>query len=198
MPVYAFENYIPVINPNSYVHPSAEIIGDVIIDEHCYIAPNAVLRGHFGRIHIHHHSNVQDTCVLHSFPGKSVILHPYCHIGHGSVLHGCTIEENSLVGMNSVIMDEAVIGAESIIAATSFVAAKFTCSPRSMVMGTPAKVTRALTEKEVNWKSSATNEYVKLAQRSLDSLRPVTPLVEVQPDRPMCNEASLKFKESKD
>ena len=198
MPVYAFENFIPVIKSNSYVHPSAEIIGDVIIEEHCFIGPNAVLRGDFGRVHVQHHCNVQDTCVLHSFPGKNVILHPYCHIGHGAVLHGCTIEENSLVGMNSVVMDEAVIGAESIIAATSFVAAKFTCSPRSMVMGTHAKVTRALTEKEVNWKSSATNEYVKLAQRSLDSLRPVTPLVEVQPDRPMCNEASLKFNESKD
>ncbi len=195
MPVYAFENFIPVIKPNSYIHPSAEIIGDVIIEEHCFIGPNAVLRGDFGRVHVHHHCNVQDTCVLHSFPGKNVILHPYCHIGHGAVLHGCTIEENSLVGMNSVVMDEAVIGAESIIAATSFVSAKFICTPRSMVMGTPAKVTRTLSEKEVNWKSSATNEYVKLAQRSLDSLRPITPLDEVQPNRPICKKATLKFKE---
>ncbi|MCP4272081.1 MAG: phenylacetic acid degradation protein PaaY [Gammaproteobacteria bacterium] len=195
MPVYAFENFIPVIKPNSYVHPSAEIIGDVIIEEHCFIGPNAVLRGDFGRVHVHHHCNVQDTCVLHSFPGKNVILHPYCHIGHGAVLHGCTIEENSLVGMNSVVMDEAIIGAESIIAATSFVSAKFICTPRSMVMGTPAKVTRTLSEKEVNWKSSATNEYVKLAQRSLASLRPVTPLDEVQPNRPICKKATLKFKE---
>jgi len=184
MPIYAIEDLIPVIKSNSYVHPSAEIIGDVIIEEHCYIGPNAVLRGDFGPIYIGHHSNIQDNCVIHSFPNQAAILEPFSHIGHGAILHGCTIEENALVGINAVIMDEAVIGAESIVAASSFVAAKFTCPPRSLVMGTPAKVTKTLSDKEVKWKTSGTQEYVNLAERSLHTMRLIEPLTEVQTERP--------------
>ena len=195
MPIYAIDDLIPVIKSNSYVHPSAEIIGDVIIDEHCYIGPNAVLRGDFGRIHVHHHSNVQDNCVIHSFPDKDAILHPYSHIGHGAILHGCTIEENALIGINAVVLDEAVIGAESIVAASSFVRAKFTCAPRSMVMGTPAKVTKTLSEQEVQWKTSGTNEYVDLTRRSLNSMRLIEPLSEIQPDRPVYQDSTYQYKE---
>ena len=194
MPIYAIEDFIPVIKSNTYIHPSAEIIGDVIIEEHCFIGPNAVLRGDFGRIHVHHHSNVQDNCVIHSFPNKDTILHPYSHIGHGAILHGCTIEENSLVGMNAVVLDEAIIGAESIVAASSFVRAKFVCEPRSMVMGIPAKVSKTLTEQEVSWKTSGTDEYIKLTQRALDTMRIVEPLSEVQDDRPSYQESTHRYK----
>ena len=194
MPIYAIEEFIPVIKSNSYIHPSAEIIGDVIIEEHCFIGPGAVLRGDFGRIHVHHHSNVQDNCVIHSFPDKDTILHPYSHIGHGAILHGCTIEENALVGINAVILDEAIIGAESIIAASSFVPAKFTCAPRSMVMGTPAKVSRTLSEQEVNWKIMGTAEYIDLTQRALDSMRLIEPLSDIQADRPSYQGSSHQFK----
>ena len=77
MPIYALEDFIPVVKTNTYIHPSAEIIGDVIIEEHCFIGPGAVLRGDFGRIFVGHHSNIQDTCVLHSFPDKDCHLEPY-------------------------------------------------------------------------------------------------------------------------
>lgn len=194
MPIYAIEDLIPVIKSNSYVHPSAEIIGDVIIEEHCYIGPNAVLRGDFGRIHIGHHSNVQDNCVIHSFPNQAAILKPFSHIGHGAILHGCTIEENTLIGINAVIMDEAIIGAKSMVAASSFVRAKFICPPQSMVMGTPAKVTKTLSDQEVKWKTSGTQEYVKLAERSLQSLRLVEPLSEVQTDRPQYQDSAHQLK----
>ncbi len=194
MPIYAIDDLIPVISPNSYVHPSAEIIGDVIIEEHCYIGPNAVLRGDFGRIHIHHHSNVQDNCVIHSFPNRSAILSAYSHIGHGAILHGCTIEENSLVGINAVIMDEATIATESIVAACSFVRAKFRCDPRSMIMGTPAKVTKTLSSEEVQWKTSGTAEYVELTQRSLNSMRLIEPLSEIQNNRPNYQQSDFTYK----
>jgi phenylacetic acid degradation protein len=104
VPVYAIDNFVPVIKPTAFIHPSAEIIGDVIIEDHCYIGPCAVLRGDFGRIHVSHHSNVQDCCVLHSFPDKDCFLEPYSHIGHSAVLHGCRIGENALIGMNAVVM----------------------------------------------------------------------------------------------
>jgi phenylacetic acid degradation protein len=194
MPIYKIDNLIPVIKKNTYIHPSAEIIGDVIIEENCYIGPCAVLRGDFGRIHISHHSNVQDNCVLHSFPDKDCVLEPYSHIGHCAVLHGCHIGENSLVGMNTVIMDDAKIGKESIVAASSFVRAKFECEPRSMVIGTPAKVIRQVTDEEVNWKTQGTQEYTELAVRAINSLQQIKPLTAIQKDRPRYHNSNFKTK----
>jgi carbonic anhydrase/acetyltransferase-like protein (isoleucine patch superfamily) len=194
MPIYAIDNLIPVIKSNTYVHPSAQIIGDVIIQEHCYIGPNAVLRGDFGRIYVSHHSNVQDNCVLHSFPDKDCHLAPYSHIGHGAILHGCKIGENSLIGMNAVVMDDADIGAESMVAAASFVRAKFVCEPRSMVMGIPGKVVRSLSDDEVHWKKQGTQEYIELAQRSINTMREIQPLAEEQAERPRYGESSHKTK----
>ncbi|MFT4925362.1 MAG: phenylacetic acid degradation protein [Phenylobacterium sp.] len=194
MPIYAIDNLIPVIKNHCYIHPSAEIIGDVIIEEHCYIGPGAVLRGDFGRIFVGHHSNVQDNCVLHSFPDKDCHLEPFSHIGHGAILHGCTIGENALIGMNAVVMDDSKIGAESMVAACSFVRAKFICEPRSMVMGVPGKVTRSLSEQEVTWKKQGTGEYIELAERSINTMREVTALDEEQTDRPRYNESNHQTK----
>lgn len=194
MPIYALEDFIPVVKANSYIHPSAEIIGDVIIEEHCYIGPGAVLRGDFGRIFIGHHSNVQDTCVLHSFPDIDCHLEPYSHIGHGAILHGCRIGENSMVGMNAVVMDESQIGKESIVAASSFVRAKFISEPRSMIMGVPAKVTRKVTQPEIDWKTQGTNEYVALAKRYIKTAREIQPLAKIQTDRPRYNDSLHKTK----
>jgi len=184
VPIYAIDNFVPVIKKNTYIHPSAEIIGDVIIEENCYIAAGAVLRGDFGRIYVGHHSNVQDNCVLHSFPDKDCHLEAYSHIGHCAVLHGCRIGENALIGMNAVVMDDAFIGSESIVAASSFVRGGFQCEPRSMVMGIPAKVVRQVSDKEIGWKKTGTLEYVELANRSTTTMREIEPLTEVQTDRP--------------
>lgn len=184
MPIYALEDFIPVIKRNTYIHPSAEIIGDVIIEENCFIGPGAVLRGDFGRIFVGHHSNIQDTCVLHSFPDKDCHLEPYSHIGHGAILHGCLIGEHALVGMNAVVMDDAKIGAESFVAASSFVRAGFECDKRSMVMGTPAKVVREVTDQEFGWKKAGTQEYVELGERFRETLREVLPLNAEQENRP--------------
>ena len=184
MPIYALENFIPVVKANTYIHPSAEIIGDVIIEENCFIGPGAVLRGDFGRIFVGHHSNIQDTCVLHSFPDKDCHLEPYSHIGHGAVLHGCRIGEHALVGMNAVVMDDAKIGAESFVAASSFVRAGFQCEPRSMLMGIPAKFVREVTEQELGWKKTGTDEYIELVERFASTVREIEPLAEEQEDRP--------------
>ena len=184
MPVYALDDFIPVIDPSSFIHPSAEIIGDVIIEANCYIGPNSVLRGDFGRIFVGANSNVQDCCVLHSFPKKDCHLEPFSHIGHCAVLHGCYIGENSLIGMNAVVMDDANIGKESMVAASAFVKTQFCCEPRSMVVGTPAKVIRKLSEQEINWKKFGTQEYINLAARCKDSLRIIEPLTKVQANRP--------------
>ncbi len=130
---YEIDGVVPVISPTAFVHPQASLIGDVIVEEGCYIGPFASLRGDFGRVTIGAGSNVQDSCVVHSFPGADATLHPESHIGHGAVLHGCTVHSLAMVGMNAVVMDGAVVGEHALIAANSFVPAEFTVPARSMV-----------------------------------------------------------------
>jgi phenylacetic acid degradation protein len=105
------------------------------------------------------------------------------HIGHGAVLHGCRIGRNALVGMNSVIMDNAVVGADSIVAAMSFVRAGMEIPPRSLAMGSPAKVARELRDDEIAWKSGGTAQYQELAVRSMQTMRETEALTAPEPDR---------------
>jgi phenylacetic acid degradation protein len=181
--VYEIDGVRPVVHPTAYVHPSAVLIGDVIVGPRCYVGPLASLRGDFGRLILEEGANIQDTCVMHGFPEGDTVVEADGHIGHGAVLHGCRVERNAMVGMNAVVMDQAVVGAESIVAAMSFVKAKMVIPPRSMVMGMPAKVVRALTEDEVKWKSFGTRQYHGLTVRSQETMREVEALTEVEPDR---------------
>jgi phenylacetic acid degradation protein len=181
--VYEIDGVRPVVHPTAYVHPTAVLIGDVIVGPRCYVGPLASLRGDFGRLILEEGANIQDTCVMHGFPEGDTVVEADGHIGHGAVLHGCRVEKNAMVGMNAVVMDQAVVGAESIVAAMSFVKAKMVIPPRSMVMGMPAKVVRALTEDEVKWKSFGTRQYHDLTVRSRETMREVEALTEVEPDR---------------
>lgn len=91
MPFYAIEGVTPVVDPSAYVHPTAVLIGDVIIGPDCYIGPCASLRGDFGRIVLQRGANVQDTCVVHGFPSADTVIEENGHIGHGAVLHSCLV-----------------------------------------------------------------------------------------------------------
>ncbi len=181
---YAIEDLIPVVDPTAYVHPTAVLIGDVIIGPRCYIGPAASLRGDFGRIIVHEGANVQDTCVIHGFPNTDTVIEADGHIGHGAVIHGAHIGKNALVGMNAVVMDRSEIGESSIVGAMSFVREGTIVPPRSVAAGNPARIVRQLTDEEIAWKQKGTQEYQNLAVRSLTSQRPVEPLRAVQPDRP--------------
>ena len=181
--IYEFEGLIPVIDVAAYVHPTAVLIGDVIVGPRCYVGPNAVLRGDFGRLVLEDGSNLQDTCVMHGFPNCDTIVEADGHIGHGAVLHGCRVGRNAMVGMNAVIMDNAVIGDESIVAALAFVKADMKIPPRSLVAGVPGKIIRELTKQEIEWKTKGTAVYQNLSNRSRMTLRPVDPLTQVEPGR---------------
>ena len=181
--VYAIDGIVPVVDPTAYVHPSAILIGDVIIGPDCYVGPCASLRGDFGRLILERGANVQDTCVMHGFPGTDTVVEEDGHIGHGAVLHGCRIKRNALVGMNAVIMDNVVIGEEAIIAASAFVKAGVEIPPRVLVAGVPAKVIRPLSEDEIRWKSQGTATYQDLTRRCLATLHETVPLTAVEPDR---------------
>jgi phenylacetic acid degradation protein len=183
MPVYEIDGLTPVVDPSSFVHPTATLIGDVIIGPNCYIAPNASMRGDFGRLVMHAGANLQDNCVVHGFPDTDTVLEEDAHIGHGAVLHGCVIRRNALVGMSAVIMDGAEIGEDSFVAALAFVKAGFKLPPRKLLAGIPGKILRDLTQQEIDWKVQGTREYQDLTKRSLASLREAVPLTKPEPDR---------------
>jgi phenylacetic acid degradation protein len=181
--VYAIEGVIPVIDPSAFVHPTAVLIGDVIIGPGCYVGPNAVLRGDFGRLVMEAGSNLQDTCVVHGFPGSDTVIEVDGHVGHGAVIHGARIGRNALVGMNAVVMDGAVVGESSIVAAMAFVKTGMQVPPKSLVLGAPAKVVRQLSDDEIAWKRKGTLEYQHLAVQCLQEMQEVAPLTAVEPDR---------------
>lgn len=181
--VYSIEGVTPVVHRDSYVHPSAVIIGDVVIGPDCYIGPNACLRGDFGRILIGRGVNVQDCCIIHGFPERDTVVEENGHIGHGAVLHCCRVGRDALVGMNAVVMDKAEVGEASIVAAMAFVKAGTQVPPRSLVAGIPARVLRALTEQEMAWKTEGTLLYQDLARRSLATMTETEALTEVEPGR---------------
>jgi phenylacetic acid degradation protein len=181
--VFEIDGVRPVVHPTAFVHPTAVLIGDVIVGPRCYVGPLASLRGDFGRLILEEGANVQDTCVMHGFPEDDTVVEVDGHIGHGAVLHGCRVGRNAMVGMNAVVMDKAVVGAESIVGAAAFVKAGMVIPPRSLVLGAPAKVVREVTEDEVKWKSYGTKQYHDLTVRSMRTMREVEALTEVEPDR---------------
>lgn len=183
MPVYRFDGLTPVVDPTAFVHPTAVLIGDVIIGPGCYIGPGASLRGDFGRIVVAAGANVQDNCVMHSFPGQDAVIEEGGHVGHGAILHGCIVGREALIGMNAVVMDGARIGAGSFVAAMSFVRAGFEVPPATLVAGVPAKIVRTLDEKEMTWKANGTRQYQELAQRSRATLAVCDPLPSVEAGR---------------
>ena len=181
--VYSIDGITPVVHPTAYVHPSAVLIGDVIIGPRCYVGPGASLRGDFGRLILEEGANLQDTCVMHGFPDSDTVVEVDGHIGHGAVLHGCRISRNAMVGMNAVVMDGAVIGEASIVAAMAFVKAGLVVPPRTLVAGIPARIMRELSDQELAWKTEGTALYQELAVRSLHTMQETVALTEVESDR---------------
>lgn len=184
MSYYAFEGLIPVVHPEAYIHPSAVLIGDVIVGAGVYVGPHASLRGDYGRLILEPGSNLQDGCIMHGYCDTDTVVGKNGHIGHGAILHGCVIGRDALVGMNSVIMDGAVIGEESIVAAMSFVKAGFIGAARQLLVGSPARFIRDVTEEELHWKQLNTREYQDLAIRCRSSLYETQPLRQSEKNRP--------------
>jgi phenylacetic acid degradation protein len=181
--VYSLDGITPVVHPGAFVHPTAVLIGDVIVGDGAYIGPTACLRGDFGRLVVERGANVQDSCILHGYPGTDTVIEEDGHIGHGAIIHGGRICRDALVGMNAVINDNAVIGESAVVAAMAFVKAGMEVPPRTLVAGVPARIVRELTAVEIEWKRDGTRIYQQLTRRSLASMIETTPLTAVEPDR---------------
>jgi phenylacetic acid degradation protein/carnitine operon protein CaiE len=192
--IYRFEDYIPVVDPSSFVHPLAAVTGRVFIGKNVYVAPGAAIRGDWGGIVIEDGCNIQENCTIHMFPGITVLLREGAHIGHGAVIHGALIGRNSLVGMNSVIMDEVEIGDECIVGALTFIKAGEKIPARSVVAGNPGKIIKEVTDEMINWKTEGTRLYQELPARCFEGLRPVLPLTEAGHDDPETIRSQVNYK----
>jgi phenylacetic acid degradation protein len=181
--VYAIDGIVPVVEPGAFVHPSAVLIGDVIVRARAYVGPCASLRGDFGRIVVEEGANIQDHCTMHGFPGKDTVAGADSTIGHGAILHGCVVRRGALVGMNCVINDNAEIGEDAMIAALAFVKAEARIPARSLAAGIPARVLRELSEEELRWKRDNMLGYQQLTLRSAATMKEVEPLTRAEPGR---------------
>jgi phenylacetic acid degradation protein len=181
--VYAIDGITPVVAPGAFVHPTAVLIGDVIVATRAYIGPAACLRGDFGRIVVEAGANIQDTCMLHGFPGKDTVVGEDVTVGHGAVLHGCVVRRGALIGMNCVVNDNAEVGEDAVVAALAFVKAEARIPARALAAGIPARVLRMLSPEELRWKQDNALLYQQLARRSLDTMQEVEALTEVEKER---------------
>jgi phenylacetic acid degradation protein len=190
--IYEFNGYRPVVHESSFVHPQANVTGNVIIGAHCYIGPGAVLRGDWGGILVADGCNIQENCVVHMFPGKSAAFEEGAHIGHGAIIHGAKVGKNVLVGMNSVLMDDVEVGENSIIGALCFVPANMNIPPKSLVVGNPAKIIKEVSDEMIAWKTEGTKLYQQLPGDCYQTLKECEPLREIDANRPKTQENLFK------
>lgn len=195
--IYEFNGYKPVVHPSSFVHPQANVTGNVIIGKNVYVGPGAAIRGDWGEIIIEDGCNVQENCVIHMFPGTTTLLKKSAHIGHGAIVHGGTIGKNCLIGMNAVIMDNSVIGDECIVGALSFVAAESNFPNRKVIVGNPAKAVKDVSDQMISWKTKGTELYQKLPKDCMQTLKECEPLTRVPAYRPKQDELFKTWKKSK-
>ena len=183
--IYSFKDFIPVIHESSFIHPLAAVTGNVFIGKDCYIGPGAALRGDWGKIIIEDGCNVQENCIIHMFPGVTVLLKPGAHIGHGAIIHGATIGKNCLVGMNAVIMDNVELGDECIIGALTFIKQDEKIPTRSLVAGNPGKIIKQVTDEMLAWKTDGSKLYQSLPKEMFESWKECEPLREIPDHLPL-------------
>jgi len=164
--VRAFQGILPKIAKSVFIDDTAVVIGDVVVGEDSSIWFHAVVRGDVNCIRIGDRTNVQDLCLLHvTHDTAPLIIGSDVTIGHHVVLHGCTIKDRVLIGMGAIIMDGAVIGADSVVGAGALITERTIVPPKSVVLGSPAKVKRPVTEHELTWIRESAANYVRYARQ---------------------------------
>jgi phenylacetic acid degradation protein len=181
--IYAFEDLVPVVHESAFVHPLAAVTGNVIIGRDVYVGPGAAIRGDWGGVVIEDGCNVQENCVVHMFPGVTVVLEESAHIGHGAIIHGARVGRNTLIGMNATVMDNVVIGPECIVGALTLVPSEMQVPARKVVMGNPARVVKDVSDAMLAWKTQGTKLYQSLPARLHRGLRECEPLRELPANR---------------
>jgi len=167
MAVFSFEGHTPHVAPDAYIAPSADLIGRVSIASGACVLFNAVVRADTETISLGEGSNLQDGVVVHTDPGFPTTIGAGVSVGHNATVHGCTIGDRALIGMNATVLNGAVVGEGSLVAAGTVVLEGQVIPPRSLVAGIPAKVKRELTEEEYQGVVDNGMHYQELAAKYL-------------------------------
>ncbi|MGE0470867.1 MAG: Protein YrdA [Candidatus Nitrospira kreftii] len=166
--IRTFQGIKPTVPKSCFIEDTAVVIGDVVMGDECSVWFNAVVRGDVNYIRIGNRTNVQDLCMLHvTHDTHPLIIGNDVTIGHHVVLHGCTIHDRVLVGMGAIIMDGAVIGEDSVVGAGALIVEGRIVPPKSLILGSPAKVKRSVTAKELAWVKESAENYVRYAGQYL-------------------------------
>lgn len=171
--IHAFENHTPVVGPGTYVHPSADVFGNVQIGAGCWIGPGARIRGDYGRIVIGDHTAVEDNVVIHARPNEQTTIGDWVTLGHACIIHNATVRDWAVVGMGAIVSDWAEVGRWAVVGEGAVVRQSQQVPPERIAVGVPAKilektVTDAYKTEWQHWKEV----YVDLARRYPAGLRP--------------------------
>ena len=170
--IYALGDKIPQLKGNNYIAPNATVVGDVVIEKNASVWWNVTIRGDNDTITIGENVNIQDGSVLHTDEGVPLTLERNVSVGHMAMLHGCTVREGSLIGIKAVVLNHAVIGRDCLIGANSLIPEGKMIPDRSLVVGSPGRVIRQLTDAEVAMLKGIAQHYLDNAARYTSSLKP--------------------------
>lgn len=171
--IWSLDTRMPQIAEDAYIAPAATVVGDVHIGSRASVWFGAVLRGDVERLTIGRDSNIQDNAVLHSDPGAPLVLGDGVTVGHMAMLHGCHIADGALIGIGAIVMNHARVGARSIVGAGALLTEGKEFPAGVLIVGSPAKVSRTLTEAEIARLGESARRYVERAQLYRHSLQPV-------------------------
>ncbi|WP_417900215.1 gamma carbonic anhydrase family protein [Bacillus haimaensis] len=169
--LYRYGGKEPNVGSSVFVAPGAHIIGDVTIGEESTVWFNAVLRGDEGPISIGKKCSIQDNVTAHLYEGFPLVIEDEVTVGHNAILHGCTVKKRCIIGMGSTILDGAEIGEESIIGANTLIPSGKKIPPRSLVVGSPGKVIREITDKDVELIQLSIDTYVQKGKEYMLELK---------------------------
>jgi len=161
----AYRGILPIVAPSAFIEETAVVIGDVVIESESSVWFNSVIRGDVHYIRIGHRTNIQDLSLLHvTHNTHPLIIGDDVTVAHHTVLHGCTIQDRVLIGMGAIVMDGVVIGEDCLVGARSLITEHVVIPPKSLVLGSPARVERQLTETELSWIKESAQNYLRYAQ----------------------------------
>ncbi len=174
MALYEFEGRKPNVGKDVYISPSANLIGDVRVGDGCFIGPGAQIKGDYGTIIIGAYTSVQENCVLHTRPDTVSEIGCWVTVGHGAVLHGCTIQDYAVIGMGSIISDFSNVGVWAAVGEGCVVRSKQVVEDGNIVVGIPAKVIGSVSEDYKEQWTGFKKLYVELAKRYIVGLKKIS------------------------
>ena len=174
--IRAFQGMKPRVAGSAFIEETAAVIGDVVIGEDSSVWFHAVVRGDVHYIRIGNRTNIQDLSMLHvTHDTYPLVIGNNVTVGHHVVLHGCTVQDRVLIGMGAIIMDGAVLGEDCVVGAGALVTERTIVPPKSLILGSPAKVKRLVTDEELAWIRESAQNYVRYARQYLEEPSKVKP-----------------------